>query len=81
MLDLGVEWGVIEKRGSFYDPDDQRLAQGREGAKQALRESPSLCSQIEGTIRRQVGLSGLHAAPDDTEDEERAEKEVALAAG
>jgi len=35
MLDLGVELGVIEKRGSFYSYGDQRLAQGRESAKQA----------------------------------------------
>jgi recombination protein RecA len=57
MLDLGVELGVIEKRGSFYSYGDQRLAQGRESAKQALRENAALCHEIENTIRGQIGLA------------------------
>jgi recombination protein RecA len=63
VLDLGVEMDVIEKRGSFYSYKDERLAQGRENAKQALRESPALCFEIENIIRRETGLPELAHAP------------------
>jgi recombination protein RecA len=56
VLDLGVELGLIEKRGSYYSHGDDRLAQGRENTKLALRENPALCVQIENTIRRESGL-------------------------
>ncbi len=55
VLDLGVQLGIIEKRGSFYLYKDGRLGQGRETAKQALRENQALCLEIEGDIRRQTG--------------------------
>jgi recombination protein RecA len=63
VLDLGVELDVIEKRGSFYSYKDERLAQGRENAKQALRENPALCFEIENAIRRETGLSELEHSP------------------
>jgi recombination protein RecA len=63
VLDLGVELDLIEKRGSFYSYNDERLAQGRENAKQALRENPALCLHIENDIRRETGLPELHVAP------------------
>jgi recombination protein RecA len=59
VLDLAVEMDVIEKRGSFYSYEDERLAQGRENAKQALRENPALCLEIENAIRRATGLPEL----------------------
>jgi recombination protein RecA len=57
VLDLGVELEIIEKRGSFYSYGEERLAQGRENAKLALKENPALCLEIENTIRRQSGLN------------------------
>jgi recombination protein RecA len=59
VLDLAVEMDVIEKRGSFYSHGDERLAQGRENAKQALRENPTRCLEIENAIRRATGLPEL----------------------
>jgi recombination protein RecA len=56
VLDLGVELDLIEKRGSFYSYNGERLAQGRENAKQALIENPALCFEIENAIRRASGL-------------------------
>ena len=61
VLDLGVELGLIEKRGSFYSYGEERLAQGRENAKQALRENPALCWEVENAIRRQSGLPEVSA--------------------
>jgi len=56
VLDLGVEYGVIEKRGSFYSYGEERLAQGRENAKEYLRENPEVAFEIENHIRQAVGL-------------------------
>jgi recombination protein RecA len=57
VLDLGVGLDFIEKRGAFYSYKGERLAQGRENAKQALRENPTLCREIENEIRRASGLT------------------------
>lgn len=56
ILDMGVDTEVIDKRGSYYyyGDDDQRLAQGRENAKDYLRENPDLTNQIEAEIRALV---------------------------
>jgi recombination protein RecA len=56
LLDLGVELGIIDKRGSFYAYQEGRLAQGRENAKQALEQGTDLCREIETAIRREAGL-------------------------
>jgi len=51
LLDMAVELEVIEKRGSYYYRDGESLAQGRENAKQFLRENPAAAAQIEATVR------------------------------
>ena len=80
VLDLGVELDIIDKRGSFYSYKDDRLAQGRENAKQALRENPVLCFEIENAIRRETGLPELEFGPVleqvAQEDEEREDGEA-----
>jgi recombination protein RecA len=57
VLDLGEAHDVITKRGSFYSYGELRLAQGRENAKQFLRENPQVAFEIENRIREGVGLS------------------------
>jgi recombination protein RecA len=56
LLDLGVEMELIEKRGSFYSYQDQRISQGRENAKQYLRDNPERADEIEVEIRKLAGL-------------------------
>ncbi len=76
LLDVGVELGVVEKRGSYYyyqDKDDY-LAQGRENAKEFLREHPDLAAEIEAVIRESMDSgagtpSGSDAESDDEENE------------
>jgi len=51
VLDLGVELGLIEKRGSFFTYGDQRIGQGRENAKEYLRQAPEMLQTIEARIR------------------------------
>jgi len=57
LLDVGVGMEIIEKRGSFYSYNDERIAQGRENAKNHLRENPELAKELENKIREAAELS------------------------
>jgi recombination protein RecA len=54
ILDLATELDLITKRGSFYSYGDTRLAQGRENAKEFLRQNPDMIEEIEGIIRQEL---------------------------
>ncbi len=54
ILDLATELDVVAKRGSFYSYGDLRLAQGRENAKEFLRQNPDITSEIEAIIREEL---------------------------
>ncbi|MCR5463366.1 MAG: recombinase RecA [Bacteroidales bacterium] len=51
IIDLGVEYGIIAKSGSWFSYNDQKLAQGREAVKQLLKDNSELCDEIEAKIR------------------------------
>jgi RecA/RadA recombinase len=59
IIDLGVELGIIEKRGAFFRYNDGLLGQGRETSKQFLNENPAVANEIEDTIRAHYGLPTL----------------------
>ena len=54
ILDLATEMEVVAKRGSFYSYGDLRLAQGRENAKEFLRQNPDLTGEIEAIVRKEL---------------------------
>jgi recombination protein RecA len=56
LLDLGVQANVVEKSGSWFSYDGQRIGQGRENAKNFLRQNPETASSIEAKIRANAGL-------------------------
>ncbi len=56
ILDIGVELGIIEKRGTFYRYQGEQIGQGRENVKQFLRENPQIAAEIEDIIRQEFGL-------------------------
>ncbi|MBP7964664.1 MAG: recombinase RecA [Caldilineaceae bacterium] len=56
LVDLGVEHGVIDKRGSFYSYGDVRLGQGRENSKTFLDQEAVLSAEIAGKIRDALGM-------------------------
>ena len=58
LLDLGVLKNIVEKSGSWFSYDSQRLGQGRENAKQFLADNPDMMAEIEERIRDDAGLSG-----------------------
>ena len=77
LVDLGVKAGVVEKSGSWFSYDSQRLGQGRENAKSYLRANPEAAARIEQAIRENAGIIAeriLDAAGDDEGAETEAEK-------
>jgi recombination protein RecA len=59
LLDMAVEMGVIEKRGSYYYYNQESLAQGRENAKQFLRDNLDAADQMEATVREELAKAGM----------------------
>ena len=67
LLDLGAKAGIVEKSGSWFSYDGQRLGQGRESAKQYLEANKDVAAEIEAAIRANAGLlsAGLTVAGDE----------------
>lgn len=72
LLDLGVKAGIIEKSGSWFSYSSTRIGQGRENAKNFLRDNPAMMQEIETSIRANAGLisDALAAGPGEISDEE-----------
>ena len=75
LIDLGVKGNVVEKSGAWFSYDSQRIGQGRENAKQFLRDHAELADSIERKIRDQSGVvaNAMMIAPDDGEETEAAD--------
>jgi recombination protein RecA len=56
LIDLGVKAGIVEKSGSWFSFDSERIGQGRENAKTYLKEHPEMAAKIERAIRQNAGL-------------------------
>jgi len=56
LIDLGVKANIVEKSGAWFSYDSQRLGQGRENAKQFLRDNPEIADEIEAALRQNAGL-------------------------
>ncbi|MFV0470850.1 MAG: recombinase RecA [Paludibacteraceae bacterium] len=54
ILDLGVEYGIVKKSGSWFSYGDTKLAQGRDGAKNVLRDNPELSAELEEKIMMEM---------------------------
>ena len=65
LVDLGVKAGVVEKSGAWFSYNSQRLGQGRENAKQFLRDNPEVAAEIEAVIRQNAGLIAQQILEDD----------------
>ena len=74
LIDLGVKAGVVEKSGAWFSYDSQRIGQGRENAKQFLREHKDAADSIEKKIREHSGVvANAMLATDEAEEAEAAE--------
>ncbi|ONG50631.1 recombinase RecA [Pseudoroseomonas deserti] len=72
LLDLGVKAGIIEKSGAWFSCDSQRIGQGRENAKQYLRDNPQVADSVEQRVRAQAGLIANTMLVGENEPEEAA---------
>jgi recombination protein RecA len=79
LIDLGVKANVVEKSGSWFSYDSQRIGQGRENAKQFLKDNPDVANAIEAAVRQNSGiladvaLQAEKEADDDDDADEAAE--------
>jgi recombination protein RecA len=77
LVDLGVKAGVVEKSGSWFSYDSQRIGQGRENAKAFLKANADIATKIEAAIRQNSGLIAekilAGEKEDDSKDDDAAE--------
>jgi len=63
LLDMGAAHGLVEKSGSWFSYHGERIGQGRDNARQHLREHPDLCRNLDGELRKALGLGGAEEQP------------------
>jgi len=70
IIDLGVKAGVVEKSGSWFSFDSQRIGQGRENVREFLKKNPDIAAKIEAGVRKNatVVVDELLGAPEADED-------------
>jgi recombination protein RecA len=56
LVDMGVAAGIVEKSGAWFSFDEQRIGQGRENAKQFLKDNPDIAAKIEQKLRENAGV-------------------------
>jgi recombination protein RecA len=71
LIDLGSKAGIIEKSGSWFSYENQRIGQGRENAKAFLAENPDIANKIEAAVRANAGILGnaLATTPEKDDDD------------
>ena len=79
IVDLGTEAGVVTRGGAWYSYEGERLGQGRENAKQFLRENPKIKAEIDGKIRASFSLGDGTEVPDEVDEEDEADEAERLA--
>ena len=66
IVDLGVEYGILEKSGSWFSYNGSKLAQGKEAAKKVLKDNPELCEELTARIYEVINAKGAPlATPED----------------
>jgi recombination protein RecA len=63
LIDVGLEAKIVEKSGAWLSYGDLRIGQGRENAKQFLKENPELAAEIEAKVRKALGLVPVETKP------------------
>jgi len=81
LIDLGVKAGIVEKSGSWFSFDSERIGQGRENAKTYLKEHPEMAAQIERAIRENAGLIAAQILEGESEDTAAPSEETTPDAG
>ena len=77
LLDMAVEYGIVNKSGAFFSYQDQRLAQGRDNARTYLKEHPEITAEIERQVREKL-FAPKNQTPEETkavQDQDREEED------
>ncbi|GIP33144.1 recombinase RecA [Paenibacillus sp. J2TS4] len=70
IIDIGTEMDIIDKSGAWYSYENERLGQGRENAKQYLRDNPQIAETIEKKIRDSSNLGPVISSEEEEDDED-----------
>ncbi len=74
ILDLAADNGIINKSGAWYAYEGNKIGQGRENAKQYLRDNPAICDEVERKVRDLFGLSVEEPGADKKSTDKKSEK-------
>jgi recombination protein RecA len=74
VLEIGVNLGVLEKSGAWYVYHDDRLGQGKDNAREFLKENPQLAREIEAKIREKAGVGAKAPALEKASDDKKVEQ-------
>ncbi len=75
VLDLAASINVINKSGAWYAYEGSKIGQGRENAKQYLKDNPQVCEQVSSKVREHFGLGAGRREEDDAQKKEEAKKD------
>lgn len=73
ILDLAADKGVVNKSGAWYAYNGDKIGQGRENAKQYLKENPLICEEIEAKVREMLNVDGTEESEETKENETEAQ--------
>jgi len=70
VLDMAIDHGIVQKSGSWFNYNDERLGQGKENVRAKLIEKPTLCQEIETKVRKAVKDKGFEEIIESTEEQD-----------
>jgi recombination protein RecA len=75
LIDMGIKAGIVEKSGSWFSYKDQRIGQGKENARQFIKENPKVAAEIESAIRAKASQlsEALQGSPSEETDDATAD--------
>ena len=73
ILDLAADKGVVNKSGAWYAYNGDKIGQGRENAKQYLKDNPLICEEIEAKVREMLKVDGTEESEEAKENETEAQ--------
>ena len=76
IIDLGVKASIVDKSGAWYSYQGERIGQGKDNAKQYLKDNPATAQEIEGKIRAALMVQPVVAVADDEDEREEALEEA-----
>lgn len=81
IIDLAADLGIINKSGAWYAYNGEKIGQGRENAKNYLKENPLICEEVEAKVRAKYSMNEEEEAPEAPEKKAASEKKVPETAG